>query len=954
MELVDRADQLAELERLARHAQGGTSGVVVIEDSCGSGKTALLSAWTSQERLRGTRVLAARCSAAERDSPFGAIRQLFQGTPAALHVPAPSRAAAPPSTLFEPFEALCQMIRALGEDQAVVLAVDDLDLCDEQSAQWLGYATRRLDGLPTLLVATSTAAGTGTPTPGGRLGSGLVLDHPRSHRMVLPALTADGIDRLLRRTFGALPHPGPPGACLTDAGFSDTLRTVTGGNPRLVRDLLNALRGSQATAGAWSRDGLAALARHSRLRMTHTLVHREPTETVLFARVAAVLGEGADPNLVASLTGFDERAAAVALQDLKRIGAVSADAPGIVFSDAALREALENEVKPAERSALRIRAARSSHAAGATNEQVAGHLLLVSEPMAESWVIPALRAAAADALRRSAPEDAVAYLRRGLRQPVCEEERERLLSELGRGLLYRDPAVACRYLSEALATAANPARRARQAALLSTAHLLCGRLGAAVDVLLDTGAGLRSTVTAAEETGTGPLAGQEIDALLHVQWTLARAAGAQHRLPDAGDSSIQPLVRAAPQSTAGDEAQRLGVQALQATLAGQSASRTRTLAIQAFRSGLLVREGCAELAFFVALGLVCTDDLAEAERIFNEIASDAGRTGARVLLAAAALGRSMVHHRRGQIPEALAAVAPAVDELFELPAGCFRASAAAHMITVLLDCGRREEAAALAGATAGITGAGDMDGWESAVLSLAEGRLRAASGDPQGALTHVLECGRRLESQSLANPALLTWRSDAALLHAALGEPGPAHRLADEEVRLAERWGTPRAVGQALWALGVVTGGEAGRRALAAAVAHQEAAGARLELARTLIDYGAAQIAAGDLSQGRAHLRRAVDVAHQCGAVTLAERGLAELTNSGARPRAMGSDRWSALTSGELRVARLAASGARNREIAARLHVTSRAVERHLTSAYRKLGVSGRAGLKDALGRVHG
>jgi DNA-binding CsgD family transcriptional regulator len=58
-----------------------------------------------------------------------------------------------------------------------------------------------------------------------------------------------------------------------------------------------------------------------------------------------------------------------------------------------------------------------------------------------------------------------------------------------------------------------------------------------------------------------------------------------------------------------------------------------------------------------------------------------------------------------------------------------------------------------------------------------------------------------------------------------------------------------------------------------------------------------------------------------------------------------------ALTPSELRVARLAADGRTNREIARGLYVTPKTVETHLAHAYAKLGITGRAGLAAALGR---
>ena len=48
------------------------------------------------------------------------------------------------------------------------------------------------------------------------------------------------------------------------------------------------------------------------------------------------------------------------------------------------------------------------------------------------------------------------------------------------------------------------------------------------------------------------------------------------------------------------------------------------------------------------------------------------------------------------------------------------------------------------------------------------------------------------------------------------------------------------------------------------------------------------------------------------------------------------------LTRREREVAGLAAAGASNKEIAAKLHLSARTVENHLQSSYAKLGVTGR------------
>jgi DNA-binding NarL/FixJ family response regulator len=56
------------------------------------------------------------------------------------------------------------------------------------------------------------------------------------------------------------------------------------------------------------------------------------------------------------------------------------------------------------------------------------------------------------------------------------------------------------------------------------------------------------------------------------------------------------------------------------------------------------------------------------------------------------------------------------------------------------------------------------------------------------------------------------------------------------------------------------------------------------------------------------------------------------------------------LTAAEWRVCRQAAEGRTNRDIAQALFVTEKTIERHLSSAYHKLGIRSRFQLSAALG----
>ncbi|WP_446047597.1 helix-turn-helix domain-containing protein, partial [Streptomyces olivaceus] len=96
------------------------------------------------------------------------------------------------------------------------------------------------------------------------------------------------------------------------------------------------------------------------------------------------------------------------------------------------------------------------------------------------------------------------------------------------------------------------------------------------------------------------------------------------------------------------------------------------------------------------------------------------------------------------------------------------------------------------------------------------------------------------------------------------------------------------------------------------------------------------------------------DESHALGAHALHDEAHGLLLSAGARPRRAASRGAGELTRSEKQVARLAAAGRTNLQIAEALFVTRRTVELHLTSVYRKLGLSGRKELRSALGRARG
>jgi DNA-binding CsgD family transcriptional regulator len=117
------------------------------------------------------------------------------------------------------------------------------------------------------------------------------------------------------------------------------------------------------------------------------------------------------------------------------------------------------------------------------------------------------------------------------------------------------------------------------------------------------------------------------------------------------------------------------------------------------------------------------------------------------------------------------------------------------------------------------------------------------------------------------------------------------------------------------------------------------------EAARTRLVYGERLRRAGRRTEAREHLRRALGVFRAMGAEPWERRAQTELRASGARLRKTDASLRDELTPQELQVALVVAEGVTNREAAARLFLSPKTIEVHLSRAYRKLGVRTRTEL---------
>ncbi|WP_112274193.1 helix-turn-helix transcriptional regulator [Lentzea terrae] len=156
--------------------------------------------------------------------------------------------------------------------------------------------------------------------------------------------------------------------------------------------------------------------------------------------------------------------------------------------------------------------------------------------------------------------------------------------------------------------------------------------------------------------------------------------------------------------------------------------------------------------------------------------------------------------------------------------------------------------------------------------------------------------------------------------------------------------GTEWGFGVAASARALVCGDEEDYRA---AVSHLEVTTARPYLARAHLLYGEWLRRAGRRVDAREQLRAAHELLSGMGMRAFAARAARELQATGEIARSRSARAADDLTGQEQHIARLVATGATSKEVAARLFLSPRTVDAHLRNVFRKLGINSRRQLKE-------
>jgi DNA-binding CsgD family transcriptional regulator len=230
------------------------------------------------------------------------------------------------------------------------------------------------------------------------------------------------------------------------------------------------------------------------------------------------------------------------------------------------------------------------------------------------------------------------------------------------------------------------------------------------------------------------------------------------------------------------------------------------------------------------------------------------------------------------------------------------------------------------------------------LLALGERRL-------DDAVAHLAPLVDTVEEAGLRQPAAVPWQPDLVAALVGLGRVAEARRALGA---LAEQAGRTRST----WARAVTARGRGlidpdFDRHFREALALHALTPTPFERARTELRYGERLREARRRPEARAHLESALRAFERLGAAPWASQARDGLAALGLRrrPPARPPDR---LSPRELQVALAVAEGASNAQVASRLFISEKTVERHLGSAYRKLGLRSRTELAWRLARERG
>jgi DNA-binding CsgD family transcriptional regulator len=920
--LYERNTEIAVIDAAVARLGEGRGTTVVLEGRAGRGKSTLIEYAVERGRENAARAWVVRARHLASAAPFEVLRRLLgPAVEDAGGVDVLEGAARFAIPLFTPGADLshgvdygCQWLIAwLAERSPLVLAIDDAHWADGASLRVL------LDVQADISVQRVTMLVASRP-----------VENPEVQRLLAAMAAQPECEVLspgvLSREAVAEVVADKLGAPAQDAFVDECLR-VSRGNAFYLQELLRPYRaGVRPDQQGFVRDGALSLRRTLSWRLGEL-----GPEAVQLAQAAAVLGDGCSLHLAAELARLDEQAAVLQASRLE-VASIFQHGDPVEFLHPLLRAAVEAELPEVVKGELHARAARLLWLSGEDPESVAQHLV-ASPGSGDGEVSAFLADHGLAALDTGAITLASGLLRRALDEPAPPGERDRILIGLGRAEhAGGDLDAAHDHLEAAMES------RERATVLTAAAELF--------DVLYDDAryhdfGGFHQRVLELAPLGDSPA---EVRLRAQLLGNVFMAVEPGLSLP----SELAEVDAATLTSERDIDRYLLVLAAIyQRTMQHGTTERLednlrRAVAGMQFDAQGTLSTWDAKVALLAAAFLL-DDQVAEADAILGRVAPSVSR-----LRSSAPVLQSELEHRRvlsamvkGDFDDALAAIALAEQRTSQTEMSRFTVGHRFVRGWIALQRGDYSAAAVLLAERTGddtvypALGAMLAGYPERALEMLAPQELSTDVAGPVTAIEVEFE------------PHLV-----ASHAYQLLGDRENAVCEADREVAVRRRYGPRFRMAQALRRRASF---ESARRAvdlLAEALELAESTPRRPVIARVLTSYGAALRRVERVPEARDALYRAVDMAEEMGMERLRERAHRELVLAGGRPRRTRTSGPRSLTAAQQQVARLAADGRSNRQIAEDLFVTIKTVETHLGAIYRKLGIATRDDLAGVLGET--
>ncbi len=882
-------------------------GALLVRGEAGIGKTALLSITSARASAQGMLVLHAAGTPSETDLAFAGLDQLLHPLISGVdRLPAAQRAAlssalglsdaVSPDPFLIALAALNLLARA-AEGTPLLLVVDQLEWLDSPTVKALAFIARRVDAEPIAVLLASRDGFASAPE-----GAGLA-------QLRLDRLDDDAASQLLHEVAADL-----------TPGLRRHVLELAAGNPLALLELPATIRRPASRLDELPPGSLSLTSRLERAFADQASGLAWETRDLLLLAAADERATIAELLAAACLLSGSEVSPG-ALDAAERAGLADIVDGFVVFRHALVRSAIYQAATAEHR--------RQAHAALAS--------AIISEPDRRLWHVAASAAGPDEPTagevellsvrlaHRGAIGPAIAAARRAAAlSPDVTRRCSRLITAAELALQAGEPDLLHLLADEAQRLSPDAEQRARLTWLRSTL----------ADGTRDNAGDTRSLIDAA---GDAAQAGNS-DLALHLLHGAATRCWRSHHEQQARErvaKAVQqlPVPRTHPRrvvtlAMAGPVRWGLHVSD---SLAEIEASAARLSAEDEYLAGMAAR----------AIG-----DHDRAARFLGSATAQLRAQGRLGVLVQVLVMRAWVAIAQGNWPSADILVDESDRLGHEVGQSWWQTGS---LIARAVLCGLRGDTAVAERLVAGAEKTAVTQGLNDLLCMIAftRGVIWLGSGRPAGALEHLARAFDRNDSafHEAARFMSITYLADAA---AQSGQQPAVTSILDELEQLARCTPSPTLHAGLVYARPLLSrDDEAGRLfeiALKGDLRHQPFDRARLQLA-----YGAWLRRQRRVSESRAPLREARQVFDALGCAPWAERARQELRAAGEQSPERVPAALDRLSTQELQIARMAATGMTNPEIAQQLYLSPRTVSSHLYRLFPKLGITSRSQLANVL-----